>query len=98
MLKHIKDGGDQARNTDDGDGHAMNFFKLYKKLGGMTGTAKTEENEFWKIYKLDVVCVPTNKPLRRIEHRDPCTAPKSEKWDAVVNEVEETYASGRPAS
>ena len=48
----------------------QNFFKLYKKLAGMTGTAMTEANEFWKIYKLDVIAIPTNKPLIRVNHPD----------------------------
>jgi preprotein translocase subunit SecA len=74
----------------------QNFFKQYKKLGGMTGTAKTEENEFWKIYKLEVVAIPTNVPLRRINHRDLVYRTEKEKWDAVVLEVEETHKSGRP--
>ena len=48
----------------------QNFFKLYKKLAGMTGTAMTEADEFWKIYKLEVIAIPTNKPLIRINHPD----------------------------
>jgi preprotein translocase subunit SecA len=96
-AKHIKDGVQIKQETQTmATVTLQNFFKLYKKLGGMTGTAKTEENEFWKIYKLDVVRVPTNKPLRRIEHRDLVYRTEKEKWDAVVNEVEETHKSGRP--
>jgi preprotein translocase subunit SecA len=74
----------------------QNFFKLYKKLAGMTGTAMTEANEFWKIYKLDVVAVPTNMPLRRVNHPDLVYKTEKEKWDAVVNEIVEVHESGRP--
>jgi preprotein translocase subunit SecA len=74
----------------------QNFFKLYKKLAGMTGTAMTEANEFWKIYKLDVVAIPTNKPLRRVNAKDLVYRTDKEKWDAVVNEIEEYHRSGRP--
>ena len=74
----------------------QNFFKLYKKLAGMTGTAMTEANEFWKIYKLDVVAIPTNMPLRRVNHRDLVYRTEQEKWDAVVDEIEE-IARDRPA-
>src|SRR5207237_9233567 len=74
----------------------QNFFKLYKKRAGMTGTAKTEETEFWKIYGMDVIAIPTNMPLRRINHRDLVFRTDREKWDAVVNEIEEMNRSGRP--
>ncbi|MBW3543158.1 MAG: SEC-C domain-containing protein, partial [Planctomycetes bacterium] len=74
----------------------QNFFKLYKKLAGMTGTAMTEAAEFWKIYKLDVIAVPTNRPLRRIEHTDVIFRSEEEKWDAVVEEIREVHATGRP--
>src|SRR5262249_8815188 len=60
------------------------------------GTAKTEEGEFWKIYKLDVVAIPTNKPLRRLNHPDLVFRSDKEKWEAVVNEIEEMNRSGRP--
>ncbi|MFO0937428.1 MAG: preprotein translocase subunit SecA [Gemmataceae bacterium] len=74
----------------------QNFCKLYGKVGGMTGTAMTEANEFWKIYKLDVVAVPTNKSLKRINAPDLVYKTEKEKWDAVVQEVAEIHASGRP--
>jgi preprotein translocase subunit SecA len=74
----------------------QNFFKLYKKLAGMTGTAMTEANEFWKIYKLDVIAIPTNKPLIRINYPDVIFRNEKEKWDAVVQEIHEIHESGRP--
>jgi preprotein translocase subunit SecA len=74
----------------------QNYFKLYKKLAGMTGTAMTEANEFWKIYKLDVIAIPTNKPLIRINHSDVIFRTEKEKWDAVVEEIVEVHKSGRP--
>src|SRR5262249_28139972 len=66
----------------------QNYFKLYKKLAGMTGTAMTEANEFWKIYKLEVIAIPTNKPLIRVNHPDVIFRSEREKWDAVVEEIE----------
>jgi preprotein translocase subunit SecA len=74
----------------------QNFFKLYKKLSGMTGTAMTEAAEFWKIYKLDVVNVPTNRPNRRVDYPDAVYRTMKEKWDAVVEEIKEVHATGRP--
>ncbi len=74
----------------------QNFFKLYGKLSGMTGTAMTEANEFWKIYKLDVVQVPTNMPMLRKEHPDLVYKSDAEKWDAVVEEIAEIHKTGRP--
>ncbi len=66
----------------------QNFFKLYKKLSGMTGTAMTEAGEFWKIYKLDVIAIPTNRPLQRLEHPDVIYASEREKYEAVADEIE----------
>ncbi|WP_166830102.1 preprotein translocase subunit SecA [Thalassoroseus pseudoceratinae] len=74
----------------------QNFFKLYKKLGGMTGTAMTEAAEFWKVYKLDVVSIPTNRPLQRIENPDVIFCTEDEKWDAVIDEIKEVHKTGRP--
>ena len=74
----------------------QNFFKLYGKLSGMTGTAMTEADEFLKIYKLDVVAVPTNRPLRRENHPDLVCRTEKEKWDAVADEVAEEHEQGRP--
>jgi preprotein translocase subunit SecA len=66
----------------------QNFFKLYKKIAGMTGTALTEAGEFWKIYKLDVIGVPTNKPMRRAEHPDVIYRSEREKYIAIADEIE----------
>jgi preprotein translocase subunit SecA len=74
----------------------QNFFKLYKKLAGMTGTAMTEANEFWKIYKLEVVAIPTNRPLQRINFPDVVYRTEREKWNAIVDEIAQVHATGRP--
>ncbi|QDT65971.1 preprotein translocase subunit SecA [Calycomorphotria hydatis] len=74
----------------------QNFFKLYTKLAGMTGTAMTEADEFWKIYKLDVVNVPTNRPSQRINGTDVIFRSEKEKWNAVAEEVIEEHKKGRP--
>jgi preprotein translocase subunit SecA len=66
----------------------QNFFKLYKKVGGMTGTAMTEATEFWKIYKLDVIAIPPNRGMKRINHPDVIYRTEREKWIAVADEVE----------
>jgi preprotein translocase subunit SecA len=69
----------------------QNFFKLYKKVGGMTGTAMTEATEFWKIYKLDVIAIPSNRGLQRINHPDVIYRTEREKWIAVADEVERIH-------
>ena len=74
----------------------QNFFRMYDKLAGMTGTAATEANEFSEIYGLDVVVIPTNMPLVRVAHPDRIFLREEDKWRAVVDEVEEVHASGRP--
>jgi preprotein translocase subunit SecA len=74
----------------------QNYFKLYSKLCGMTGTAMTEANEFFKIYKLDVVAVPTNRPMERINYQDVVYRSEREKWEAVVDEIAEVHKQGRP--
>jgi preprotein translocase subunit SecA len=74
----------------------QNYFRMYEKLAGMTGTAATEAGEFHQIYKLDVVVVPTNKPLRRTNHPDCIYKTQREKFNAVVEEIEELYKLGRP--
>ncbi len=74
----------------------QNFFKLYKKLAGMTGTAMTEASEFWKIYKLDVVAIPPNRKLQRINHPDVIFRTKREKYHAIVDDVRDVHATGRP--
>ncbi|MGN6544905.1 MAG: preprotein translocase subunit SecA [Aureliella sp.] len=68
----------------------QNFFKLYKKLSGMTGTAMTEAGEFWKIYNLDVVAIPTNRHMQRIEYADTIFLTEKEKYKAVVDDIERT--------
>src|SRR5205085_1520827 len=65
----------------------QNFFKLYRKLAGMTGTAMTEANEFWKIYHLEVIAIPTNRPLIRVNHPDVIFRTEREKWKAVVERI-----------
>ncbi len=74
----------------------QNYFRMYKKLSGMTGTAKTEEDEFLKIYKLPVVVVPTNKPVIRTDEPDLIYKTKRAKYNAVANAVDELHATGRP--
>ena len=74
----------------------QNYFRKYKKLSGMTGTADTEAEEFAKIYKLDVVVIPPNQPLRRIENPDLVYRTEKEKWDAIVTEIIDEHAKGRP--
>lgn len=74
----------------------QNFFKLYKKLAGMTGTAETEAVEFAEVYGLDVVVIPTNKPLIRYEYSDVIYRTEKEKWKAVVDEIKKEHQRGRP--
>ncbi len=74
----------------------QNYFRLYEKLAGMTGTADTEAFEFHQIYGLDVVVIPTNKAVRRIDYNDVIYATQKEKFDAVIEEIREVTAQGRP--
>jgi preprotein translocase subunit SecA len=74
----------------------QNFFKLYGKLAGMTGTALTEASEFWKIYELDVLSIPTNRPLIRVEMDDMIYRTEKEKFGAVVDEILRMHATERP--
>ena len=74
----------------------QNYFRMYEKLAGMTGTAKTEENEFLKIYKLPVIVVPTNKPIKRIDYPDVIYKTKKAKMKAVINTIKECHAKGQP--
>jgi preprotein translocase subunit SecA len=74
----------------------QNFFRMYHKLGGMTGTAETEASEFWSIYKLDVVSIPTNIPAVRIDEQDLVFKTKREKFGAVIESIEALRADGRP--
>jgi preprotein translocase subunit SecA len=96
-AKHARDGVKIKEETQTlATITLQNFFKLYKKLAGMTGTAMTEANEFWKIYKLDVIAIPTNKPLIRVNHSDVIFRTEKEKWDAVVEEIADVNKTGRP--
>ena len=74
----------------------QNFFRIYDKISGMTGTAKTEETEFNKIYNLDVVTIPTNKPVRRIDWTDVIYPTEKAKINAIIEEVKKVHAEGRP--
>ena len=74
----------------------QNYFRMYHKLAGMTGTAETEAGEFWSIYKLDVVVIPTNRPIARFDHNDLIYKTKKAKYDAVINKVVELTNEGRP--
>ena len=74
----------------------QNYFRMYKKLAGMTGTAETEAKEFWDIYKLDVVVIPTNRPIARLDDNDMIYKTKREKFKAVIDEVERLIGEGRP--
>ncbi|NTU60349.1 MAG: preprotein translocase subunit SecA, partial [Deltaproteobacteria bacterium] len=74
----------------------QNFFRMYEKLGGMTGTADTEAAEFNQIYKLDVRVIPTNRPMVRQDHADVVYRTEKEKFEAVVNEIEELHKKGQP--
>ena len=74
----------------------QNYFRMYHKLAGMTGTAETEAGEFWSIYKLDVVVIPTNRPIARNDQNDLIYKTKKAKFDAVINKIVELTAEGRP--
>jgi len=74
----------------------QNYFRMYKKLGGMTGTADTESVEFKKIYNLDVVVIPPNKPMVRIDHPDVVYKTEREKFNAVIEDIAECYGRGQP--
>ncbi|OGR90889.1 MAG: preprotein translocase subunit SecA [Elusimicrobia bacterium RIFCSPLOWO2_01_FULL_59_12] len=74
----------------------QNFFRLYEKLAGMTGTALTEAQEFWEIYKLDVVEIPTNRPMIRADHADVIYRTEREKYNAIVVEITDLWKQGRP--
>ena len=74
----------------------QNYFRMYKKLSGMTGTAKTEEEEFNGIYKLDVVTIPTNRPMIRVDMNDAVFVTQKAKYAAVVDEIEKRHKTGQP--
>ncbi len=96
-AKHKKDGVQIKQETQTlATITLQNFFRMYKKLAGMTGTAMTEANEFWKIYKLDVIAIPTNKVMRRLNNPDLVYRTDREKWDAIMKELVEIHSTGRP--
>ncbi len=74
----------------------QNYFRMYRKLAGMTGTAETEAGEFWDIYKLDVVVIPTHRPIVRLDREDLVYKTKREKYNAVIEEVNQLVNAGRP--
>ena len=74
----------------------QNYFRMYNKLAGMTGTAETEAGEFWQIYKLDVVVIPTNRPILRQDKQDLVYKTNREKYNAVIEEIEKLTVQGRP--
>ena len=74
----------------------QNYFRMYHKLAGMTGTAETEAGEFWNIYKLDVVVIPTNRPIARVDMDDRIYKTKRGKYNAIIQEVERLIGEGRP--
>ena len=74
----------------------QNYFRMYNKLAGMTGTAETEAGELWEIYKLDVVVIPTNRPIQRDDRQDLVYKTNREKYNAVIEEIERLTADGRP--
>ncbi len=74
----------------------QNYFRMYEKLGGMTGTAETEADEFHQIYKLDVLVIPTNRPIRRVDANDHIYKTQREKYKAVIEEIRDCHARGQP--
>ena len=86
----------QAENQTLASITFQNYFRMYKKLAGMTGTAETEALEFKEIYNLDVLVIPTNKPVKRIDHPDLVYKTKKEKFNQAVEEIERLHKQGRP--
>ena len=74
----------------------QNFFKLYKNLAGMTGTAMTEADEFMKIYKLEVLAIPTNRPVNRVDHNDKIYKTSEDKYRAIVDEIQAVHSASKP--
>ncbi len=74
----------------------QNYFRMYEKLAGMTGTAATEANEFWQIYKLDVAEIPTKEPIRRVDYEDIVYRSRREKYNAIIDEIVKWYEKKRP--
>ena len=88
--------GDPPRERDLASVTFQNYFRLYEKLAGMTGTAATEADEFYEIYKLGVVEVPTNMPVIREDHDDQVFRTAREKYEAIVDEIERAHEAGQP--
>ena len=96
-AKHKRDGvAIKQENQTLATVTLQNYFKLYDKLAGMTGTAMTEAGEFWKIYKLEVISIPTNRVLQRVNSPDLIYRTDAEKWEAVVKDLMEVNQTGRP--
>ena len=74
----------------------QNYFRMYDKLAGMTGTAETEADEFAEIYKLDVMVIPTNRPVRRVDHNDQIYKTQREKFNAIIKEIEQCHKNRQP--
>src|SRR3989441_2134054 len=74
----------------------QNYFRMYEKLAGMTGTAETEETEFFQIYKLEVVVIPTNRPVRRVDQHDLIYKTRREKYNAIMDEIERHHKRALP--
>src|SRR5690606_16132848 len=74
----------------------QNYFRMFHKLCGMTGTAITEAGEFWDIYKLDVMTIPTNRPIIRDDKEDLVYKTKREKYNAIINNIQQIAEAGRP--
>ena len=74
----------------------QNYFRMYEKLAGMTGTAETEETEFYQIYRLEVVVIPTNRPIRRVDKHDLIYKTRREKYNAIIDEIERQHKRGLP--
>src|SRR2546426_2774611 len=74
----------------------QNYFRMYDKLAGMTGTAETEETEFYQIYKLEVVVIPTNRPVRRVDQHDLIYKTRREKYNAIMDEIERHHKRAPP--
>jgi len=89
-------GADQGRDPDAGDDHAAEFLQDVQGPGGDDGTAQTEAEEFNKIYRLDVVTIPTNRPIKARRQRRPGLPHRAEKWDNILEEIKEA-AEKRPA-
>ena len=81
---------------NDGEYYVPNYFRMYKKLAGMTGTAKTEEEEFREIYNMEVIQIPTNRPIQRDDRPDLLYPTMESKFKAVVADIKERHRKGQP--